>query len=459
MADSIVTDSGARMPGVKTSTRWFCDVFTGSTSALIEAGIITADNLVPQKGRLDGRTAFLPNGKPCPANYRAWREPGYKLVQREEDGIYCVEVTIAKDAQTARRKLERAAERAADHEREQQRINEELAKRGPELRSWKLNHRFLGWHERWEGTKAQLQAEGLGIGLSFPGEDGAPEQVKCKCPLGFDVTIKAHWQAAEAAAGIYVAESPYTERTERSEHPEGEQPTVVAPGVMREAWRWWSPTKDTYVGAASALVDAGIVPAMSLFPGQPGLARTRVTYYAGWSHRRTSRDGWSATIAKRGKTKFEVRLPVSEDEARRREELVDADGKQNKGEQWGLAEERQKLRALASARGRTVAEFRAARAKETDVQLDFIWNWVFTKPDGTLRFDIREDSELWDDLADAFQTIREVVESADVVVDEQLEGKLQSRLQITAARNDKGLQSLLQKATHLQLVQHSSAGK
>lgn len=443
--------------GVTQSTRWFCDVLTGTPEALVAAGIVKAEELLPQKGRAEGRTVFLPDGQPCPLNSRPWRDPGYKVILNVGGGLYSVEVTVPKDVQKTRLKAERAAAQDAEREAEQQRINEELAKKGQELRNWKLQHWFRDCSEEWVGTKAQLQAEGLGVGMRFPGEPGAPERVQCKCPLGFDVriSIPTH-EPVKAAAGIFTALSPYLPREE--DFFESNEPTLFAPGVMLEPWPSWSTGRDTYVGTAEALVSARLIPSLRLFPGQPGRPKMQVAYGKEWgpcpSGHRTK---WKATIRKRGSKKFSLEVPVSEEEAQRRQDVVQARRKARKELEATLAEERRQLRSIASAKVRGVDEFRAERARSVEYDLNIIWR-TLTGADGAVRFDIPEDSEPWNDIADAFQLIRDVVESAEVVVDKQIEGALEKRLKLTAARNDKGVQSLLHQAKHLRLV-HSAPSK
>lgn len=440
--------------GVTQSTRWFCDVFTGTSDALIAAGIIKAEELLPQKGRAEGRTVFLPDGQPCPLNSRPWRDPGYKVILNVGGGSYSVEVTVPKDVQKTRLKAERAAAQDAEREAEQQRINEELAKKGQELRNWKLQHWFRDCSEEWVGTKSQLQAEGLGVGMRFPGEPGAPEYVQCKCPLGFDVRISLpKYEPVKAAAGIFEADSRYLPL--EGHFCESNEPTPFAPGVMLEPWPTWSTDRDTYVGTSEGLISAGLIPSLSLFPGQPGRSKMQVAYDKDWgpcpSGQRTK---WKATIRKRGSRKFSVEVPVSEDEAQRRQDIVDGKRKARKELEATLAQERRQLRSIANAKVKGFDEFRDERVRSIEYDLDIIWR-TLTRADGAVRFDIPKGSELWDNIGEAFQLIREVVESAEIVVGKQIEGALEKRLKLTAARNDKGVQSLLHQAKHLRLV-HSA---
>jgi len=273
MALSIVADTSSpidSMQGITKSSRWSCDAYSGTGEALIGAGLITKEQLAPQKGRAAGYTAFLPNGDPCPVHLRTWREPGFKAIRQQDDGAYCVEITVSKAEQLQRRQ----AEKAARHEAEQARINDEIAKCGSEYRNWRFRQDFGGSTETWEGTKAQLQAAGLGIGLKFPGEPGAPQELHCQCPLGFQFRIRLpEYSAIKAAAGIYIAHSSYLPRGEAVKQYE-----TYAPGVLREVWSAESWSSSNYFhGTADALVASGIVPDLRLFPGQPLVNMSRQT--------------------------------------------------------------------------------------------------------------------------------------------------------------------------------------
>lgn len=450
MALNIVNDSSGAVPtDVKKSSRWSCDIFTGTADALVSAGLITLEQLKPQKGRRAGYTVFLPDGSPCHPTQRAWREPGFKTIFEVNDGTYIVEVTVAKDVQLWRRK----AERAAQHEAEQERINKELAEHGHEYRNWTLRHEYAGFAETWEGTKAQLQAQGLAVGMKFPGEPGAPDEIHCKCPLGFDVRIyQPSYSRGRAAAGIYIAQSFYVPYQE-----EPKQYVAHAPGVLLEVVPEWNTRTDTYVGTAQALVNANLVPSLALFPGQAGQNKVRASFLKGWVPAVTSTGrNWLATIRKKGnKGQYSVEVPVSKREEERREALRTSRNKEQKQKELALAQERRELRQLATVKQKSVEEFRSQRAEVAEIWLGFLWNRVFVDKDGPLSFEIPENCELRDDLADAFQTIRDAVQTADILRDNKLQAAAQTRLKLVAARNDKGLQSLLHDAKHLRLV-HSS---
>jgi hypothetical protein len=450
MALSIVAQASEpaseSLPGITKSSRWSCDIFTGTADALIAAGLITADQLKPQKGRTPGYTAFLSNGEMCPLHLRTWREPGFKAIREQRDGTYSVEVTVAKDVQLWRRR----AESAAKHEAEHARINEELAKSGSEYRNWRFRQDFGGCAETWEGTKAQLQAAGIGVGMMFPGEPGVGEYLTCKCPLGF--TFRIHlpeYNAAKAAAGIYIAHSSYLPSADEAPF------EPCAPGVLQQVWMpsCWG-TSDYFTGTADALVRAGIVPSMDLFPGQPGRTKMQASYRADWSPMGAANQNeqrWGATIRKRGKAEFIVEKPVSSAEQQRRRDAHKAYEEDRKQQQAKLAEERKQLRQGVAPQV-TIEQFRSDRTRMAEFTIKLLWTEVFAKEDGALSFDIPEDGELWDDLAEAFQTIRDVVREADILRDKKKVAAAQTRLKLVAARNDQGLQSLLRDAKGLRLV-------
>lgn len=459
MTLSIVNDTYApdSLPGITKSSRGSCDIYSGTAEALIAASVIASEQLELQKGRAPGVTVFLAYGEPCPPRVRAWREPGYKAIRQQVDGTYSVEVTASKEVQAWRRK----AKKAVEHEREQQRINEVLAECGQHYRNWELKHGYSGdanggsWHnsyEWWEGTKEQLQEVGIGVGLEFPADQGTTVNMYCKCPLGFDVRVylpASSYAPGKAAARIYTAQSWYVPHVEASK-----QYIQHAPGVLREVWAvsGWK-NRDFYLGSAEAFVTAGLVPSLDLFPGQPGTNKGQASYCKGWIAATCSpRSNFEATIRRRGKsTEFCVELPVTAAEEKRREEACKQHDLAQSERARVLAAERKQLRQGAEPE-KTVEEFRAGRAERTELCLGILWQTAFADPDGALSFDLRESNKLRDDLAEAFQTIRDAVQEADILRDKKQIAATRTHLKLVAARNDKGLQSVLQSAKGLRLV-------
>ncbi|MGQ0727306.1 hypothetical protein [Acidovorax sp.] len=208
MAISIVTQSHSSKPtheGLAWSKWLYFDAVDGTVAALVGARLITPAELEPQERRAPGYTAFLPGGKPCPPGKKAWRTPGYRAIRQREDGTIRLEITVSKEAQAERR----AAKRAQEYEVEQARINDEIEQRGHLFRGWKLAQFFGSRGESWEGTKTQLQAAGLGVGMQYPGEPGAKKQAIFRCPLGFEFRVSLPLDRAKAAAGIYLALSDF----------------------------------------------------------------------------------------------------------------------------------------------------------------------------------------------------------------------------------------------------------
>lgn len=450
MAFSIVAQTPAAPDSLARfakGSRCSCDIYAGSADDLIAAGLMNADQLKPQMGRPVGRTAFLPNGEACPPTLRAWREPGYKAIRQQDDGSISIEITVGKDVQLRRRK----AEKAAKHEAEQERINEEVAERGHEYRNWVFRQVVGASAETWEGTKAQLQAAGLGVGQKFPGEPGAPQELRCKCPLGFDFLVRIPgYNRAMAAARIYAADSWFDLRRE-----EPKKFITHARGVVLEVWApdGYMTGSDIYIGSAEALLDAGLVPDARLFPGQLGTNKTQASYLKNWEPATTANaQNWGAIIRKRGKSgQFTVEIPVAKEEAERRRTISEAREEERMRNVARLSAERKQLRQAADQGEMSDDNFRAERAKAAELFLDVLWSSVFGKS-GPLSFDIPKDSELWEDLAGAFQTIREAVQKADVRRDKKQQAAAQAHFKLVAARNNKSLQSLLQNAKSLRLV-------
>lgn len=452
-SDAVAPSASPLPSGITRSSRWSCDIYSGSAEALIDAGLIERSQLTPQKGRKLGHTAFLPNGSPCPIQVRAWRDPGFKAIRQQDDASYCVEITVSKGMQAQRR----SAEKVAEHEREQQRIDVALAESGQQYRNWELRQGYNDDYEYWEGTKEQLQREGIGVGLAFPGEPGASKELYCKCPLGFDVRVylPGSYNPCKAAARIYTAQSWYVPYVE----PPREQ-MQYASGVLQEIWTptsWES--RDIFIGSAQALVAAGLVPSTHLFPAQPGMNKQQASYRKDWTMASNSpRKGTVARISRLGKgDKYRLELDLSEAEKKRRKEARDQYQNEIKDRAKVLAAERKQLRRGA-APGKPDEAFRSERAELAKAVMDLLWLQVFARTEGGVRFNISKDSELWDDLAEAFQTIKDAVQEAEILRDEKQAAVVQTRLKLVAARNDKGLQSVLQSAKGLRLVRSADDG-
>ena len=123
------------------------------------------------------------------------------------------------------------------------------------------------WGDSIYGTKEQIQALGVGVGLSFPGEIGCPRRRKMKVPdpRGFLAEIE---RADYRGEGLFYVAIPLFENHPRPELM-AQQP--YAPGVTKSE----QVSSDEYCGTAEALVALGLVQIDQL-PGQPGMRKVRV---------------------------------------------------------------------------------------------------------------------------------------------------------------------------------------
>lgn len=403
-------------------TDWHRDTYRGTAKDLIAAGVLHLHELATQKGRAPGKTVFLPNGDPCPPTCHAWREPGYKTVVDWAHGEYVVEITVSREEQQTRR----SALKAAKRERREQRVNEELAARGRDLIPARLKHDYHDSFESWEGTKAQLQAAGIGVGIAFPGEPGANKKTaRCTCPLGFPVKIKAHFDDTMAAAGVFRATSDY--------RPEWREVVPVAPGVVRERDLY----STCYVGAANTLVAAGIVPRADLFPGQPGRNTQQCSYRTDLTPCTTANgQSWAFTIRRRGKDRFEVKVP--EEQVAKRE----AEYEQNKAEIDAARAKRKQLRADSLALQQEAASgvegFREKAERQVELALAVV-EGAFNNEEGLYRFD----DNVLNELSGAFAAILAAVHTSPVVEHPAAAERLRRHKRTIAARTDAGLQTFL----------------
>lgn len=109
------------------------DRYRGSAEALIRAGIVTAEQLVPQ-GRTNGYLGFyFPDGTPVPARCSVARDEGVKAVWEVGDGRYAVRVCVSEEERL--RRCRNAPPEVSDH--------------------------YSGDGKCWEGNKEQLLALGV----------------------------------------------------------------------------------------------------------------------------------------------------------------------------------------------------------------------------------------------------------------------------------------------------------
>ena len=140
-----------------------------------------------------------------------------------------------------------------------------MADSKPTIRTPVFEYRQLIWGDLIYGTKDQIQALGIGEGLSFPGEIGGPRNtLKVPDPRGFPVWIK---DASYHGEGAFVASIRLFEECPRPEPIA--QP--YAPGVTKCEFSYF----DEYRGTAEALAACGMV-RLNQLPGQPGMRKVSV---------------------------------------------------------------------------------------------------------------------------------------------------------------------------------------
>lgn len=413
-------------------SQWSRDSYQGSAEALIALGVLKPEELSPQKGRPAGTTVFLPDGAPCPPTCRAWRDPGYKTVFLCDDGDYIVEITVAREEQRARY----AVVKAANAEQREQYLNKRLAEQGTPATPAAMKHGFWDWCEWWEGTKPQLQKAGIGAGLPFPDEPGAPKTVHCACPLNFAVEIDLHYDDAKAAAGIYSARSRFAPARDTWAF----QIVPFAPGVVQKV-RAADCTTARYAGTAECLIAATLVPCADLFPGQPGRNRQQASYRKDGTPANTSNgQDWALTIRRCGKTRFEVELPLPKDIAAQRKADYKRLEEEENAQLKVLRAERESLRMASAQSFSTEAaeEFRQDAVHSIDFGL-LLLERAFHDEKSPFTFE----EGVLDDLSGAFAAIRDAVHNAAVVKNPAVARRVNEQKKIVAAKTDPALQAFL----------------
>lgn len=180
----------------------------------------------------------------------------------------------------------------------------------------RIRYQRCVWGDLIEGTKEQLQAMGLGIGLAFPGEVGGPRlDLMVRDPRGYQVRISNRVHDGDRY-------SAYLTFPNWPEMPRGEAWVQIAQGLKRREYLAW----DEYLGSAGALADAGLVRDDHL-PGKPGMRKLRVTILpdgtvvtgALTARHRESRSPGAIRIERASASTYRVQVMVTEgEEARRR---------------------------------------------------------------------------------------------------------------------------------------------
>lgn len=383
---------------IKTTQTARANVHAGTKDALIAAGLVTESEFTPQPGRSIGLTCFMGDGSPAATTVRGCTDEGFKSVRLQRDGSYEVSINVSRDEQSRRR----AKSRAELAEEREARLNEELAKRGPELANWKLEKEYSTHGEYWDGTKAQLQSIGLCVGMAFPGESGAPKnKIFGECPLGYRVEVRAFdYDNAKRAAGIFRAYCAYDQGEKK-----GEEFVAYATGVVEQLTPY--PSR-TFFGSATDLVAAGLAPDLSHFPGLGGnVSKTRFTWNSG---------GRKFSAQRRGKGQFELTRYSTDDEWK-------AHCEKNNG--WRAREDEQSHDAIAKRR-RERGEEHATSALNVSAGkwestaremarhlMDMAYLSIFPEKDEGFKFDISDEDKA--EMLESFRFILETLGEARVV--------------------------------------------
>lgn len=171
----------------------------------------------------------------------------------------------------------------------------------------------LIWGDLIYGTKNELQAIGLGIGMAFPGEPGGPKRLlNVRDPRGFATKIVRRFNSSRYCASI---------RFPGRSWPEPRW-VEVSPGLKKSEGPWG----DEFIGTPEALAAAGLVRVDQL-PGQPGMRKVRVTIFPDGSvaggvptaNHREARMPGAKSIERASKTTYSVTVSIPEDERKKRE--------------------------------------------------------------------------------------------------------------------------------------------
>lgn len=183
---------------------------------------------------------------------------------------------------------------------------------------WMFQHGRYSWGEWWKGTKKQLQAAGIGVGATFPGEPGAPKKkIRVLDWRGIKVNIRIGHDSL-TPEGVYRATSPYVERARNAWMSE-DGPVYYADGVkvIRSLYR-----SDIFRGDAASLVACGLI-ADNQLPGRRGRGAVSCSYLPdGTPKGKGNSSKWTAgtySVKKISKLdRFEIEVQVSEQEEERR---------------------------------------------------------------------------------------------------------------------------------------------
>lgn len=175
--------------------------------------------------------------------------------------------------------------------------------------AWK-SYRRCPWGDLITGTKAQLQALGLGVGRAFPGEMHGPRRcLNVRDGMGNPVKIEVDF----SNDALFVAQRRFLNWPKRPR----ENWAFFAAGVRVDRRTFG----DVFEGTAEALAAAGVCKPGE-FPGMPGMRKTKVTILSSGkvadgcpqARVRGARDEGAKQVSGAGKGKYQVAVFVSKSE-------------------------------------------------------------------------------------------------------------------------------------------------
>ena len=213
------------------------------------------------------------------------------------------------------------------------------------------------------GTKEQIQALGLGIGVAFPGELGGPRlELKVLDARGYPVNI---WSTGDNDDS-YTAYVTFPHWPARPE-PIAEQWALAVQGLKKSGFTWF----DEYIGSADDLAAAGLV-RIDQLPGKPGMRKKRVTIFpdgtlpsgALTANHREARLPGTRWIERVSVASYRVCIVVSQDERTRRDEA------------WNMAQAEwlRKVRALPRPARLTASTCDATTTDSRRAHLRLVWS-------------------------------------------------------------------------------------
>lgn len=200
----------------------------------------------------------------------------------------------------------------------------EAANNGTANAAWVRYEQYL-WGDWIEGTKEQLQALGLGVGLAFPGEVGCAlrSELKVRDPRGYDARIFRS-RVDRVENDLYYASLRFPHWPKNPNDP---QWAPAFTGVKKREHLWF----DEYSGSAEHLAAAGLARVDQL-PGMPGMRKTCVTILADGKvadgNRNTASnpdcfEPGARWIERSSKSSYRVHIVLSKQEEKRRQAIWD----------------------------------------------------------------------------------------------------------------------------------------